>query len=102
MELNLNKDYKNIPNVIYYHHYISSIYNNWKLFNYLNKITNARYIVDSTKDPIRFQRLRKMYPEKIKLIILIRDVYSVATSGIIRQEHNNIKKAVLGWLKILQ
>lgn len=91
----INRTIKNI----YYYHYQSSILNNWKLFQYLKKTTNTRYIIDSTKDPIRFQMLHKMHTDKIKLIILVRDVFGVATSGIIRQEHNNIQKAAKGWLK---
>ena len=86
-------------NNIYYHHYRQSIHNNWKLFRYLYNITGARYIIDSTKDPIRFKMLHRMHPNNIKLIILIRNVHGVATSGLMRQEHNNIEKAAKGWLK---
>jgi len=94
-----NKNNYYFSSNIFYNYYFESIKRNWLLYQYIQSITKAKFIIDSSKDPIRFNLLHRMYPRKTQLIVLVREVYGVAISGIIRNEHNNVQKAAKGWLR---
>jgi len=63
-----------------YPFYSQSIENNWKLFDAMAEIHGEKVIVDSSKDIYRYLFLKKYRKHSSKLIILIRDVYGVASS----------------------
>ncbi len=84
---------------IYSKIFSKGIKNNWLLFNLLSKESGAEYIVDSTKDPIRFRLLRSYKSENVKLIILIREVYGVASSGVNYGRKLDIEKSAQSWIK---
>jgi hypothetical protein len=84
-----------------YPFYMKRIKNNWILFDAINKIHDKQVIIDSTKDIYRYLFLKKYRPNSTKLIILVRDVYGVASSI-----HNNLEltekiifSRAKGWLK---
>ena len=72
------------------------------LIHYIIKLckeTGAEYIVDSTKDPIRFRLLRSLRPNSVKLIIIVREIYGVATSGINYGKELDFEKSAKSWLR---
>jgi hypothetical protein len=66
---------------IFYKFHLKSIKRNWELFDTISKISNTSYVVDSSKDILRFWFLYKYRPNDVKLIILKRNVHGVATSS---------------------
>lgn len=53
---------------------------NWRLFETISQISGSSVIVDSTKDIVRFDLLRAGHYDKTFLIVLNRDIHSVAAS----------------------
>ena len=58
--------------------YKKRIENNWTLFSAISKVTKKPYVVDSTKDILRFVYLNNACPGKTYLIVLIRDALGLA------------------------
>jgi hypothetical protein len=61
--------------------YKKRIENNWTLFSAISEVTKKPYVVDSTKDILRFVYLNNANPGKTHLIVLIRDAFGVAASS---------------------
>ena len=55
--------------------------NTWKIADVLGELYGTKYMVDSSKDPLRLYYLSKKHPERLKTLVLIRDVHGVANSG---------------------
>lgn len=55
--------------------------NTWKLADVLGELYGTKYMVDSSKDPLRLYYLNKKHPERLKTLVLVRDVHGVANSG---------------------
>lgn len=90
----------NIDHVIniMYSHYRKSIISNWLLFDTISESSKKNIVIDSTKDIYRFLFLRKHRKKKSKLIILIRDVYGVASSSHFGLDDDKIKSTAKAWL----
>lgn len=78
--------------------YLRSIKANWLLFDTISEVSDKKIIVDSTKDIYRYLFLRNYRKTNIKLIILIRDVYGVASSAHHGLTEQRIKSVAKGWL----
>jgi len=65
---------------ILYPFYAHQVKNNWKLFSTIKKIHNKKIVVDSSKDIYRYLLLRRYRKNNTKLIVLVRDVFGVASS----------------------
>ncbi len=76
------------------------IKNNWWLFDTIGQVLNVDYIVDSSKDFARMKYLHAYRPADTKLIILKRNIFGVAYSGV-KQGHDPVIQAKK-WLKIYQ
>lgn len=61
------------------------IENNWLLFDTICELFGAQYVVDSSKDLLRFQMLRSFRPADIRPVVLIREIHGVAYSGFKRK-----------------
>lgn len=82
--------------------FLPSVKRNWDLFDKVADESNSEYLVDSSKNPLRFWLLRKYRPQDIKLIILIRDLKGVASSS-----HNGLNQKIIdqrakSWLRFYQ
>jgi hypothetical protein len=58
--------------------------NNWLLFDTMHEVLGAEYVVDSTKDFLRFLMLHSFRPEDIRMTLLIRDIRGVTFSSVKR------------------
>lgn len=76
-----------------------AISNNWLLFDTLCEKTDAEYIIDSSKDPLRYNLLRASRPKDVKVIVLIREIYGVANSGKNYGRKLDFNKSGNSWLK---
>ena len=79
--------------------YLKSIKNNWLLFDTISEVSGKNIIIDSTKDIYRYLFLRKQRNRRMKLIILIRDVYGVVSSSHYDQTKHKIKLRAKHWLR---
>ncbi len=61
-------------------HLREPVENNWLLFDSISEVLGARYVVDSSKDLLRFLMLRSFRPSDIRMIFLIRDVRGMTFS----------------------
>ena len=59
--------------------YKGSIKNNWLLFDTMAQIHDESIIADSSKSIYRYLFLKKYRKHNTKLIVLIRDVFGVAS-----------------------
>lgn len=57
---------------------------NWQLFEAVARISGATHVVDSTKDVVRFDLLRRAHPDHARLVVLCRDVRRVVASYVKR------------------
>ncbi len=64
-----------------YWFYLPSIRRVWDLFDKVSNKSKSEYVVDSSKDFLRYWLLKMHRPEDVKLIILIRDLKGVASSS---------------------
>lgn len=55
--------------------------NNIELITAICEVTGAGWVVDSTKDPLRFDHLYNALPDQTRLIILTRNPYGIAWSS---------------------
>jgi len=70
--------------------YSTEVSNVWKLIDTIGKITQADYVVDSSKNMLRYYLLKQARPNDVFLIVNSRDNFGFANSYIKR----NIKPAV--------
>ncbi len=61
--------------------YRRSVRNSWNLADQICETTGSEYIVDSSKNIVRFLFLRMHRPDDIKLVVLKRDIMGVASSS---------------------
>jgi hypothetical protein len=81
--------------------YKEAISNSLILFDCIASTTNKKYVVDSTKNPIRLKALYKMRPKFIKVIYLVRDGRAVVASGK-RRNNETIEKNSKIWVRANQ
>lgn len=60
--------------------------NSWSVVNAMSKVTGAKYVVDSSKSPVRVKLLYMLQPDKVRFVHLVRDGRAVAASAIRRRE----------------
>ncbi|MEM9935511.1 MAG: hypothetical protein AAF824_17940, partial [Bacteroidota bacterium] len=70
--------------------------NTWLLADVFGELFGHKYIVDSSKDPLRLHYLYQKHPERMKVLILIRDVHGVANSAKNRGE--DLEENAYKWL----
>ncbi|MEM7510191.1 MAG: sulfotransferase [Bacteroidota bacterium] len=73
-----------------------AVANNWKLADTFGELYGTKFLVDSSKDPLRLHYLNQMHPERMKTLVLIRDVHGVANSAKNRGE--NLEESAHRWL----
>ncbi len=64
--------------------YVTELKNIWKLIDTIGEVTNSDYVVDSSKNMLRYYLLKKERPEDVFLIINYRDNFGFANSYIKR------------------
>ena len=90
----------NLVNPLIFHKlHLRSIKRNWELFDVIAKLSNKKYIVDSSKDILRFWFLFNYRPNDVKLIVLKRNVHGVATSSHHGLNDKLIKDRSIAWYK---
>lgn len=80
-----------------YKFYEKSIKNTWELYDKVAIRSNSTYVVDSSKNPIRFKLLQMYRPDDVKLLILKRDIKGVASSSHHGLSENTIRERAKAW-----
>jgi len=99
LEISLKSVYLKPIALFIYIFYYRSIKRNWDLFDRVSKQTGKKYLIDSSKDFLRFWLLKMHRPEDIKLIILSRDLKGVASSSHGGLNQNIIDQRIKSWLE---
>ena len=94
----LNNISHSLSDGLYRNRYSRSIANNWLFYKSISEVTGSRFVIDSSKDPIRLRLLSTKYPDRIKPIILIRNVFGVSSSGINYGRTVDFENAAKSWL----
>lgn len=98
-ELTLKHKATSFLSKIFYWYYLPSIKRNWNLFDNVAKESKSEYVIDSSKDIIRYILLRMHRPNNVKLIILKRDVKGVASSSHSGLTEEIVKERARYWLE---
>jgi len=69
--------------------------NNWLLFDVLAESQKISYIIDSSKDPLRFWLLHNARPSETHVIVLFRDIRGVVNSSVKRKKENGAATAMI-------
>lgn len=99
LEISIRYNGLNFLSKIPYLIYRKSIERNWDFFDKVAQKSGAEYLVDSSKDFLRFWLLKMQRPESVKLIILIRDIKGAASSSHSGLNQKIIDTRVSHWLK---
>ncbi len=86
-------------NIFYYLH-LNSIKRNWLLFDIIADNSKNEYVIDSSKDVMRYWFLKKFRPNDVKLIVLIRGIHGVASSSHNGLNGKIINQRVKAWLRL--
>lgn len=81
-------------------YYYKSIEKNWMLYDTITEESGCKYIVDSSKNFLRYVFLKKHRPKDIKLILLIRNIHGVASSSHHGLNEGIIKTRANEWNKL--
>lgn len=60
--------------------------NSWAVADAMATVNNSRFVIDSSKSPVRLKLLYMMRPERIRVIHLVRDGRAVTASAMRRRE----------------
>lgn len=80
--------------------YRKTITNNWHLFDEICNVTNTKYVIDSSKNILRYVLLKRFRPNDIFLVILVRGIHGVASSSYIEVSDEVINKRTKGWIRL--
>ncbi len=78
-------------------YYASSIKNNWTLYDSIAEESGSEYVIDSSKNFLRYLFLKSMRPNDVKLVVLIRNVHGVASSSHHGLNEKIIKERANDW-----
>ncbi len=90
--------FKPLADLIYLY-FLPGVKRNWQLFDTVSDKAKSKFIVDSSKDPIRFWLLWKYRKKDTKLIILKREPKGVVSSSHYGLNFQMIKNRLNVWLK---
>lgn len=79
--------------------YKDRINKNWILFDSISEVSNCEYVIDSSKYPKRLSLLSKERSEDIYVIVLVREVFGQASSGINYGKKIDVRKQSKSWLQ---
>ena len=71
-----------------------------EVFDSIFRSTGARYIIDSSKETLRYRMLHDWYPQRIKMLVLHRDYKAVIYSKMKRGE--SLASSALSWKVTVQ
>ncbi|MEO2072877.1 MAG: sulfotransferase [Zunongwangia sp.] len=86
-------------NEIIYLFYKKSIKNTWSLYDKVAENSNCSFVVDSSKNFVRYMLLKRFRPNDVKMIVLKRDIKGVASSSHHGLNEYVIRKRAKGWNK---
>jgi hypothetical protein len=71
--------------------------NSWTVADAMAEVSNARYVIDSSKSPVRLKLLYMLRPERMRILHLVRDGRAVAASAIRRHDNMSASMAARIW-----
>jgi len=81
-------------------YYRKQIRRNWDLFDSISEVTGKEFIIDSSKNFLRFQLLHDFRPEDTFLVVLIRNVQGVSTSKHYENDDREILSKARNWSRL--
>jgi len=71
--------------------------NSWAVADAMAEVSNARYVIDSSKSPVRLKLLYMLRPERMRILHLVRDGRAVAASAMRRHDNMSAAMAARIW-----
>ena len=71
--------------------------NSWSVTDAMAEVSNARYVIDSSKSPVRLKLLYMLRPDRIRILHLVRDGRAVAASAMRRHDNMSAAMAARIW-----
>ena len=71
--------------------------NSWAVADAMAQVSNARYVIDSSKSPVRLKLLYMLRPERMRILHLVRDGRAVAASAMRRHDNMSAAMAARIW-----
>jgi hypothetical protein len=71
--------------------------NSWSVADAMAEVSNARYVIDSSKSPVRLKLLYMQRPDRIRILHLVRDGRAVAASAMRRHGSMSAATAARIW-----
>jgi hypothetical protein len=60
--------------------------NSWSVVDAMAAVSGARFVIDSSKSPVRLKLLYMLHPERVRVLHLVRDGRAVAASAMRRRD----------------
>jgi hypothetical protein len=60
--------------------------NSWSVVDAMAEVRNARFVIDSSKSPVRLKLLYMLHPDRVRVLHLVRDGRAVAASAMRRRD----------------
>lgn len=81
-------------------YYKNSIKRNWLLFDAIAEESGCEYVIDSSKNFLRYFFLKSYRPKDVKLVVLIRNIHGVASSSHHGLNHEIVMERAKKWNKL--